>query len=248
MLFFNVNIAVVFSMTSMQLDFDKMDNQLQKKVLPSDPDEFKYGPTQESFKLPLTQTQTPICFDGTHLIVRNHESKATWNLEVYDWKDERKLLKTIKVRMSGLTALVPTNIMINGDDLFAVINDKTLTCWSVSSGEIKYKVKASSAFVSMEVCVRATKTTSAQTTQNGASTIDEAVVVSVHRDSVIRIHKKGVLAAAHKLPNSMCQFNLGIGYMLRSKIVYKTEDNASFVHRVFFNDDTGIHMAELEQI
>jgi len=235
------------SVSGFSMDFDKMVKKMKKKKSELDPDVYEHRPEEEKFQLQLSPTTAPVYFDGTRVVLLLQESASVWSLEVLDWHNERRSIRKVKVEMNGLNALVPSNVCLSGDKLLCVVNDKTLTCWSVGTGAVLYRAKVGSPFVSMNVNVNSTEQHAngvTNTSKNG----NEFVLVSLHKDAVIRVHKDGKLAASYKLNKSICRFDLGLCYMLQAHVDWERENkNTTYsVSKVVFNDDTGVHVAHIE--
>mmetsp|Transcript_19811 Transcript_19811/g.38827 ORF Transcript_19811/g.38827 Transcript_19811/m.38827 type:complete len:425 (+) Transcript_19811:436-1710(+) len=185
---------------------------------------------QHDTSLTFSANTVPCSFDGRYVVVIRTDEYGEFNIEVRDWDAPGKdLIRSIPLYRRPLDVLIPEAVQVSGDKLIAVINQRTIVGWSVSSGQELFR------------CATQKSDLIVTNLYNPTKDCEEFIIVSIDRKGKVILWAADNPLQTIQVPSHFATFDMSGPYYLEPDLT-ETSNGTYVLSSLVFNDDTGVHM------
>ncbi len=208
----------------------------------------RVAPTHEESNVTTPINCVPCHFNGRHMVLLKQNDPGVFLLQIRDWDTEDKaLVREIVSKRTAFNWLTPTCIQCLDDFVMAVVHFNTVRLWSIHTGKELYSLKGHG-HLSRIVCAKLCWPRPADPDLHKADKLQDGdesrvpYVVSIATDKRVFVWRNGRAVQNLPLPKGKANFALGVPYFMEPRFA-QSDDGEWRLVELYFNDDTGVHVA-----
>jgi len=208
-------------------------------------------PKSNEHAINVSASELPCFFDRNYLVSVHAEKAGKFLINIRDWNSsDKRLIRSIPLNGSILNKLTPKSVQVFGDFLSAIWMFRQVLIWRISTGELVYKLY-NSGHGPRIIALRLVKSRQVHTSTSNSDDVEHCRTdpgtfhaVTLGQSGRINLWHTGVIVQSLQIPKRMSNFFLGGPYFLEPELTKPNDidSEAPKLKRVYFSDDTGVHV------